>query len=108
VRAPPRGHVWVVDLGLAAKVRPCVVLSVSTGDDDRSLVTVVPHTTTLRGSRFEVVNPVRFLKPGAFDTQSIITIPTVRLIRSLGVLTTEQLAAIEVGVCSWLGLKIGF
>jgi mRNA interferase MazF len=107
VRAPPRGHVWLVDLGLAAKVRPCVVLSVPTDDDDRSLVTVVPHTTTLRGSRFEVAAAVRFLKPGAFDAQSIVTIPTVRLIRPLGVLTSEQLKAVEVGVCSWLGLNIG-
>jgi mRNA interferase MazF len=25
---PDRGEVWLVDLGLAAKTRPCVVLSV--------------------------------------------------------------------------------
>ena len=25
---PSRGEVWLVDLGLAAKIRPCLVLSV--------------------------------------------------------------------------------
>jgi len=25
---PTRGEVWIVDLGLAAKVRPCLILSV--------------------------------------------------------------------------------
>ena len=29
--AADRGDVWIVDLGLAAKVRPCLVLSVSPG-----------------------------------------------------------------------------
>jgi mRNA interferase MazF len=37
----------MVDLGLAAKVRPCMVLSVPVEESDRSLVTVVPHTTAL-------------------------------------------------------------
>jgi mRNA-degrading endonuclease toxin of MazEF toxin-antitoxin module len=32
-----RGSVWIVDLGLAAKVRPCVVLSVPTDPVDRVL-----------------------------------------------------------------------
>ncbi|HEX7788451.1 MAG TPA: type II toxin-antitoxin system PemK/MazF family toxin, partial [Methylomirabilota bacterium] len=30
--APGRGEVWLVDLGLAAKVRPALVLSVPAGD----------------------------------------------------------------------------
>jgi mRNA interferase MazF len=44
VKAPLRGEVYMVDLGLAAKVRPCVVVSVPLEASDRSLVTVVPHT----------------------------------------------------------------
>lgn len=43
---PKRGEVWIVDLGLAAKVRPCLVLSVPVLDQDRSLATVVAHTTS--------------------------------------------------------------
>lgn len=36
-----RGEVWLVDLGMRAKVRPCVVLSVPAGPQDRSLTTLV-------------------------------------------------------------------
>ena len=53
VKAPQRGEVWLVDLGLAAKVRPALVISVPANDEDRALVTIVPHTTSPRGSRFE-------------------------------------------------------
>ncbi len=58
---PNRGEVWLVDLGYRAKVRPCLVLSVSTSDLDRSLVTLVAHTTSSRGSRFEVATRAHFL-----------------------------------------------
>jgi mRNA interferase MazF len=96
----------MVDLGLAAKVRPCVVISVPLQETDRSLVTVVPHTTALRQSRFEVAASPRFLKPGAFDAQGIVTVPTVRLMNRFGTLTTEQMRAVEKGVCSWLGINV--
>ena len=44
---PKRGEVWLVDLGLAAKIRPCAVLSVpAIGPNDRVLVTLVAHTTS--------------------------------------------------------------
>ena len=101
---PERGEVWLVDLGLAAKVRPALVLSVPVEDTDRALLTLVPHTTSLRGSRFEVAVPVRFLRPGGFDAQNLVTVPVVRLIRRLGRLTTAQLVEVEQGVRAWLGL----
>jgi mRNA interferase MazF len=96
----------MVDLGLAAKVRPCMVLSVPLDESDRSLVTVVPHTTALRQSRFEVAVPVRFLRPGAFDAQGIVTVPTVRLMNRLGLLTSDQIRSVEKSVCAWLGIEI--
>ena len=96
----------MVDLGLAAKVRPCVVLSVPIEESDRSLVTLVPHTTALRQSRFEITASPRFLRPGAFDAQGIVTVPTVRLMNRLGTLSTEQIRAVEKGVCLWLGISI--
>lgn len=107
MRAPRRGEVWLVDLGLAAKIRPCLVLGVP-GADDRAIVTVVPHTTSLRSTRFEAPAPVRFLKPGAFDAQGIVTVPTVRLMRPLGTLPPAQLSEVERAVCLWLGIKIEF
>lgn len=99
-----RGEVWLVDLGLAAKVRPCLVLSVSTTGNERVLATVVAHTTSGRGTRFEVPSNVRFLKPGVFDGQNLVTIPQVKLIRRLGKLNLEQLTEVERAVKLWLGL----
>jgi mRNA interferase MazF len=104
VKSPPRGEVWLVDLGLAAKVRPCMVLSVPAEDSDRSLVTLVPHTTSMRGSRFEVVVPARFLKLGAFDAQGLVTVPRTQLVRPIGTLASIQLQDVENAVRTWLGL----
>ena len=107
MRSPPRGEVWLVDLGLAAKVRPCLVISVPVQDPDRSLVSLVPHTTSVRGTRFEVPTTVRFLKPGAFDAQGLVTMPLPRLVRRLGALSDEQLTSVTQVVRSWLGMQTG-
>jgi len=101
---PSRGEVWLVDLGYAAKVRPCLVLSLPANIEDRALATTIPHTTSLRGSRFEVKQKIRFLREGGFDAQNLVTIPHAKLIRKLGTLTTSQLSEIEDRVRFWLGL----
>jgi mRNA interferase MazF len=99
-----RGEVWLVDLGLVAKVRPCLVVSISIQDQDRALVTLVPHTTSVRGSRFEVDAKVRFLRSGVFDVQNLVTIPEAKLMRKLGILSPTQLELVEDGIRFWLGL----
>jgi hypothetical protein len=58
-----RGEVWLVDLGHAAKTRPAVVISVPALDTERALVTLVPHTTSPRGTRYEVASHEPYLKP---------------------------------------------
>lgn len=104
--SPTRSEVWLVDLGMVAKVRPCLVLSIPADDEnDRVLTTVIPHTMSTRESRFEVSSNVRFLKAGAFDAQNVITIPTVKLIRRLGTLPVDQMAAVEAAVKRWLGFN---
>lgn len=100
-----RGEVWLVDLGLAAKVRPCLVISVEVADTDRALVALVPHTTAVRGTRFESQVPVAFLKAGAFDAQGILSVPHAKLLRRLGALRSEQLVQVEEAVSLWLGLS---
>ncbi len=101
-----RGEVWLVDLGMVAKIRPCVVLSVPPNEEtDRVLVTVVAHTTNPRGSRFEVSVPVHFLKEGVFDAQNLVTIPMVKLIRPLGTLSAGQFPLVTEAVSRWLGLN---
>ena len=101
---PQRGDVWLVDLGMTAKVRPALVLSVPATDTDRALATLVPHTTSPRQSRFEVGLSVPFLRAGVFDAQSLVTIPHAKLLRRLGKLSDAQLASVEYGVCAWLGI----
>ena len=102
---PNRKDIWLVDLGMVAKIRPCLVISVPADDEhDRVLVTLIPHTTSRRGSRFEVCVPVRFLKAGAFDCQSLVTIPTVKLIRKLGTLGEEEFVSVIEVLKRWLGI----
>ena len=102
---PARGEVWLFDLGMTAKTRPVLIMSVPYGDLDRAIVTVVPHTTELRGSPFEISAPAPFLRRGAFLAQGISTYPKAWAIRRLGVLKREQMTAVVAGVQSWLGLS---
>ena len=104
MKSPQRGEVWLVDLGMAAKVRPAVVISVPADDSDRALVTLVPHTTSPRSSRFEVAVGIPFLRAGVFDAQNLVTIPHAKLVRVLGRLSSVQLGAVERVVCTWLGI----
>ena len=99
-----RGEVWQVDFGLAAKVRPALVLGCDIADEDRVLVAVVYHTRSLRGSRYEVPMRVPGLDEGGFDAQSIYTIPAVKLIRRRASLNPAQLNLVEDKVNLWLGL----
>lgn len=102
---PERGEVWLVDLGMAAKVRPCVVLSIAVLDTERALATAVAHTTAQRGTRFEVSVSVSFLRAGVFDAQNLITVPHARYIRKLGKLTEAHLQKVEAAVRLWLKLS---
>ena len=81
-----------------------VVISVPADDTDRALVTLVPHTTSPRQSRFEVSVSVPFLRTGVFDAQNLVTIPHAKLVRMLGELGAVQLSAVERAVCLWFGL----
>ncbi|MGH7953426.1 MAG: type II toxin-antitoxin system PemK/MazF family toxin, partial [Limisphaerales bacterium] len=73
------GEVWLTDFGLAAKVRPALLLTGNPADTELDLVTVLLHTTALRGNRWELSIPKPFLKPGAFHLQQIQSVSTVRL-----------------------------
>lgn len=64
-----RGEVWLIDFGMAAKVRPALLLTGCPLDDELDLVTVLLHTTALRSNRWELSIPKSFFKPGAFHLQ---------------------------------------
>jgi len=92
---PSRGEVWMVDLGLAAKVRPCLLLTDWPADSELALVTVLAHTTMLRGNPWEHAVAKPFLKGGAFHLQQVQSVPTAKLERKLGELTPSELSVIE-------------
>ena len=99
-----RGEVWMVDLGMAAKARPAVVLSIPFLDAERALYAIVPHTTASRGGRFEVVITVPWLQTGAFDIQGLRNIPGSVFLRRLGELSHPQMAVIAQATRLWLGI----
>lgn len=101
---PRRGEVWLADCGLAAKIRPVPVISVDFADADHALITVIPHTTSPWGSRFEILLPVPWLKAGAFNLQAMFPLAPPRFIRKLGNLSPINMANIEEGLKRWLGL----
>jgi mRNA interferase MazF len=100
-----RGELWQVDLGLAAKVRPALVLNVPFLDTERALYAVIPHTTAPRGTRFEIGVTVPGLDAGVFDVQGLRSIPASVLVRHRATLTPDQVGQIETVVKQWLGLK---
>ena len=93
-RANP-GEIWIMNLGLAAKVRPCLVLSDYPADDELALIILVPHTTAVRNSRWELAIPKSFLKPGAFHLQQLQSVPIVRLERKIGALNSSELQLVR-------------
>ena len=98
------GEVWLTDLGMQAKVRPCLVLTPPPKDDELVVVTMVSHTTALRGNKWEIEIPKNFLAGGAFDVQRIVTVATVKLERKLGVLTAQEFDLILDKLAERLGL----
>jgi mRNA interferase MazF len=70
-------------------------MSIPFQETDRTLLIVVPHTTTVAGSRFEISIAHSTLQPGAFDVQQITAIPAAKFIRRLGVFSPHQIKIIE-------------
>lgn len=102
------GEVWLVDLGLAAKMRPVVVVSRYDPTPPRALVLYVPVTTQNRGSGYEIELPnLPFLRQGSVaNVQGLGSIPTVRLERKLGELPSEVTLKIKQALIFALDLEI--
>ena len=95
----------MVDLGMAAKVRPCLVLTPTPRSDELDVFTVVAHTTSLRGNRWEVPFTKTFLRnTGAFDVQRLATVASVKLERKLGELTHPEVETILDRLAERLGI----
>ena len=89
------GEVWMTDFGMAAKVRPALVLTRNPAVDELDVVTLLLHTTSVRGNPWELNIPKPFLKPGAFHLQQLQTVSTIKLERRLGVLTADEMKRVR-------------
>jgi mRNA interferase MazF len=64
---PKPGEVYLVDLGMAGKVRPVVIVTREDPNAPRALSVTVPLTTQNRGSHYEIQMPrVPWLKHQSF------------------------------------------
>jgi mRNA interferase MazF len=101
-----RGELWVVDLGYLGKVRPVVVVGIPFLDHERTLCIIVPHTTSLLGTRFEVAVNHAMLGEGAFDVQQTAAVPAIKFVRRLGSLNPAEMRKVETALAQVLGLKL--
>ena len=101
-----RGDVVLVDLGTAAKVRPCVVVSVASPDRQRNMSVVVPMTTEIRGGECEI----RFPKPRWLRQESVVNVlgiagvDNAKIERRIAAFPAEIMAEIESALKQLLGL----
>ena len=101
-----RGDVVIVDLGVIARVRPCVVVSINNPDSQRNMSAVVPMTTEIRGGEYEV----SFLKPSWLRQESVVNLPGIagvdpsRIERCRAAFPADQVLEIESGRRRLLGL----
>jgi mRNA interferase MazF len=94
---PRPGDVNVVNLGLAGKIRPAVVLSRYDPDRPLALVSIAAVTSQHRGSRYEIsLGRPSFLREDSWvNFQSVAPIDHHELGRKLGKLTDEQMRKIK-------------
>ena len=101
-----RGEVWLVDLGMAAKVRPCVVVSVGQPDRQRNMSVVVPMTTEIRGGECEI----RFPKPVWLRQESVVNVlgiagvDNAKIERRISAFPADKMLEIESVLKRLLGL----
>ena len=94
------GDVHLIDLGIAGKVRPGVVLSREDAHAPRDLILVAPLTTDYEGSRYEVpVGKPKFLRQESWvNLQGIQSMRPAVLLRFLGRLDLSVMSRIREGL----------
>ncbi len=100
-----RGDVVIVDLGMAAKTRPCVVVSTRRPDSERNMAVVVPLTTEIRGGECEVAFP----KPAWLNQESVVNVlgiagvDTAKIIRRIAPFPKESFSEVMDATARMLG-----
>lgn len=104
---PKYGEVWMVDMGLAGKVRPAVVVLDDTIDVQRALILVAPVTSKNRGTELEApLGHLRFLtQESVANIQAITSLPGTRFERKLGHLPAADLQKVKTAITRAFGLN---
>lgn len=97
------GQVYLVDLGMAAKTRPMLIVSRRDEDAPRALSLCAPITTSTRDSRYEVpIGKPRFLHENSFvNVQGLQAIQHHELKRAIGKLPEDKMAEVR-GALIWM------
>lgn len=93
-----RGDVWLIDFGMAAKVRPALLLTGEPSDDELDLFTVLLHTTSTRGNRLGV----SYCEDISEDRR-IPSSAGAKLIRRLGRLSPAEFGNVTAALMARLG-----
>jgi len=106
---PKPGEVYWVDLGIAGKFRPLMVVSREDPDTERALAICVPLTTEIRGGNYEIPVPrVRWL-PGADEgvanVQGITSVEHHRLEKRAGRFENSVIKSVREGIAWSLELE---
>ncbi len=102
---PKPGEVYWVDLGMAAKVSPLMVVSREDGEATRALAVCVPLTTQVRGGNYEVTIPrVRWLPgddSGVGNVQGITSVEFHRFTQRAGRFEADVVAKVRDAI-AWM------
>jgi mRNA interferase MazF len=110
--APRRGEVWLVSLGAArrgepGKNRPAVVVSVDElySGGEHELIVVVPISSSRSASKLRPpVSPAEGEGESAAIPRAVRAVARRRLLRRLGALKPDTLAAVEESLATVLGV----
>ena len=96
MKAKP-GEIRLADLGLAAKVRPVLIVSHNDPEAPRALTLYVPPTTQHRGSRYEIpVGHLPFLDAASvINVQGLGSVIEPRLERKLGQIPADLMVKVK-------------
>ena len=101
-----RGDVHLVDLGMAAKSRPCVIISIPKPDSQRNMAVIAPLTSQPRGGECEV----EFPKPAWLHDLSVINliglggVDNAKIGRFIGQMKPQTMEKVSDGLARMLGL----
>jgi len=102
------GEVWLVDLGMAAKTRPMLIVSRKDDEAPRALSVCAPMTTQNRGSAYEVpLGKPRFLnETSVVNVQGLQAVEKHRLVKKLGRISAAELSAVKKALAWSLDLSV--